>query len=94
MTKKKDYSFFTVKDTNGKETEYEILFTFESEDTNKKYIVYTDNEKDEDDMIKTYASIYEEENDVLHLSKIEDEKEWNVVEKLLNQATEQSKKEN
>ncbi|MBO4600641.1 MAG: DUF1292 domain-containing protein [Bacilli bacterium] len=92
MTKKKDLSYFTVTD-NGKETEYEILFTFESEDTNKKYIVYTDNEKDKDGMIKTYASIYEEDGKMLKLSKIEDDKEWNVVEKLLNQATEETNKE-
>ncbi len=93
MTKKKDLNYFTVTDSKGKETEYEILFTFESEDTNKKYIVYTNNEKDKDDMIKTYASIYEEDGDVLKFSKIEDEKEWNVVEKLLNHATEEMKKE-
>ena len=93
MTKKKDLNYFTVTDSKGKETEYEILFTFESEDTNKKYIVYTDNEKDKDGMIKTYASIYEEDGDMLKLSKIEDDKEWNVVEKLLNHATEDTKKE-
>ena len=94
MSKKKDLNYFTVTDSKGKETEYEILFTFESEDTNKKYIVYTNNEKDNEGMIKTYASIYEEEDDgVLKLTKIEDEKEWNVVEKLLNHATEDVKKE-
>lgn len=93
MTKKKDLNYFTVIDSKGKEIEYEILFTFESEDTNKKYIVYTNNEKDKDGMIKTYASIYEEEDNILKLSKIEDEKEWNVVEKLLDHAAEEIKKE-
>ena len=44
-------------------------------------------------MIKTYASIYEEEDNILKLSKIEDEKEWNVVEKLLDHAAEEIKKE-
>ena len=91
MAKKKDYSYFTVTNPKGEETEYEILFTFESEDTNKKYIVYTDNELDEDDMIKTYASIYEDNDGVLKLTKIEDEKEWKLVEKLLEQATEEVK---
>ena len=91
MPKKKDLNYFTVTDSKGKETEYEILFTFESEDTNKKYIVYTENEKDKDGMIKTYASIYEEDGNILKLSKIEDDKEWNVVEKLLKHATEEDK---
>lgn len=93
MTKKKDMSYFTVTDKNGKKIDYEILFTFESEDTNKKYIVYTDNELDDDDMIKTYASIYEEENNELKITPITDEKEWNLVEKLINQATEEIESE-
>lgn len=88
MIKKKDLNYFTVTDKDGKEKEFEILFTFESEDTNKKYIVYTENETDKDNMIKTYASIYEENDNVLKLTPIEDEKEWKLVEKLIDQATE------
>lgn len=93
MPKKKDFNYFTVTDKNGKETEYEILFTFSSEDTNKDYIVYTDNEQDEDGLIKTYASTYTENDGMLKLTKIEDEKEWNTVEKLLEQATDELKEE-
>ena len=37
---------FTMIDENGNEREYEVLFTFESEETNKNYIVYTDNTTD------------------------------------------------
>jgi len=95
MNNKKNLSYFTVKDSKGKEIEYEILFTFESEDTNKKYIVYTDNEKDDEGMIKTYASSYTNEEgneEVLKLNKIEDEKEWSLVEKVLEQASEQFEK--
>ena len=93
MSKKKDLNYFTVTDKNGKETEYEILFTFESNDTDKNYIVYTSNELDGDDMIKTYASIYEENDGVLKLTPIEDEKEWALVEKLIDQATDEESKE-
>lgn len=89
MTKKKDLNYFTVTDKDGKETEYEILFTFESGDTDNKYIVYTNNEKDKDGMIKTYASIYEENDGELKLTPIEDDKEWNLVEKLIDQATDE-----
>lgn len=89
MKKKKETSFFTVTNKDGKETEFEILFTFESDETNKKYIVYTDNTLDKDEYIKTYASIYEETDNVLKLTPIEDDKEWNLVEKLIAQATEE-----
>ena len=37
---------FKVKDQNGKEVECEVLFTFESEETKKNYMVYTDNTVD------------------------------------------------
>lgn len=92
MTKKIE-NYFTVKDKNGKDIKYEILFTFESEDTGKKYMVYTNNELDSDDMIKTYASIYEEDGKELKLSPITDDKEWNLVEKLINQATDEIESE-
>lgn len=90
---KKIENYFIVKDKNGKETKYEILFTFESEETNKKYIVYTNNELDKDEMIKTYASIYEENGKELKLTPITDDKEWNLVEKLIDQATDEIENE-
>ena len=37
---------FNVIDKDGNEIECEVLFTFESEETKKNYIVYTDNTKD------------------------------------------------
>ena len=49
---------FKVFDENGKEIECEVLFTFESDETHKNYIVYTDNTTDEDGNTKVYASIY------------------------------------
>ena len=75
----------TIKLTNekGEEVVCDILFTFDSEETNKSYIVYTDNELDKDDMIKTYASIYEENGKELKLTPIEDEKEWKIIETIL-----------
>ena len=38
---------FTLIDENGNEIVYDVLFTFESEETNKNYIVYTDQTKDD-----------------------------------------------
>lgn len=92
MKKQEEKEYFTVTDKEGKKTKYEILFTFTSEDTEKKYIVYTDNSVDKEGFIKTFASIYEEDasdEDKIKLTPIEDEKEWALVEKLLNQTTEE-----
>lgn len=93
MTKKNTDNYFIVTDKDGKEIKYEILFTFESEETNKKYIVYTDNELDKDNLIKTYASIYEEDGKELNIFPINDDKEWNLVEKLIEQATDEPETE-
>ena len=82
---------FTVIDDNGKEIECEVLFTFESDETNKNYIVYTDNTIDEEGNTKVYASIYEPDQEDLKLTPIETEKEWKIVETILNELQESVK---
>ena len=84
---------FTVIDDNGKEIECEVLFTFESEETNKSYIVYTDNTTDEEGNTKVYASIYEPDQEDLKLTAIETEKEWKIVETILNELQESVREE-
>jgi len=82
--------YFTVTDNKGVTMEYEILFTFDSEETKKSYIVFTDNNKDEDGSVITYAATYEKDGDKLNLSDIETEKEWDLIETLLAQIEEKS----
>ena len=73
-----------VINEKGKKVEYEVLFTFESDETERNYIVYTDNKKDKNDNIKVYASIYEEDkNGKIEMLPIESEKEWKVIETIL-----------
>ncbi len=84
MNNEKKHSFIaTLK--SGKTVEYEILFTFDSEEMKKSYIIFTDNKVDEAGSIMTYAATYTNENDELKLSDIKTEKEWNLVEKILSQ---------
>ena len=74
---------FTMIDEDGNETVYDILFTFESEETHKNYIVYTDNTRDEAGNVEVYASIYNPEDPHSRLEAIETEKEWKVIETIL-----------
>ena len=74
---------FSMLDENGNEVVYDVLFTFESEETGKNYIVYTDNEKDETGNIQVYASIYYPNDPKSKLEAIETEKEWKVIETIL-----------
>ena len=76
---------FKVINDEGKEIECEILFTFESDETKKNYIVYTDNTLDEEGNTKVYASIYTPDTDNTKLLPIETEKEWKIIETILEE---------
>ncbi len=85
---------FKITDETGKDVEYEVLFTFESDETKKNYMVYTDNTKDEQGNTKVYASIYNPDEDNTKLLPIQTEEEWNVIEKILNQLQEEAQNGN
>lgn len=76
---------FKVTDDQGKEVECEVLFTFESDETHKNYIVYTDNTLDEEGNTKVYASIYHPEEENTTLEPIETDKEWKMIETILEE---------
>ena len=76
---------FTVLDENDKEVKCDVLFTFESEETGKSYIVYTDNSVDEEGNTQVYASIYDPQSDEQKLMPIETEKEWRIIEIILEE---------
>lgn len=83
---------FTVLDNEGKEITCEVLFTFESDETKKNYIVYTDNSLDEAGNIKVYASIFNPSKDTTELMPIETEREWKIIETILESIQEENKK--
>ncbi|HIR49208.1 MAG TPA: DUF1292 domain-containing protein [Candidatus Faecimonas gallistercoris] len=84
---------FSMIDENGNEIVYDVLFTFESEETHKNYIVYTDNTKDENGNVEVYASIYDPNDPHSKLEAIETEKEWKVIETILETLQEEVKKQ-
>lgn len=75
---------FSMLDENGNEIVYDVLFTFESEETHKNYIVYTDNSRDESGNVEVYASIYDPEDPHSKLEAIKTDKEWKVIETILD----------
>lgn len=83
---------FKIVDNEGNERTCEVLFTFESDETKKNYIVYTDNTKDHEGNIRVYASIYKVNKDKTELEAIETEREWRIVETILNSIQEESQK--
>ena len=74
---------FKLVDETGKEVIYDVLFTFDSEETNKSYIVYTDNSLDDEGNIQVFASVYYPGSDTSRLDPIETDKEWKIIETIL-----------
>lgn len=83
---------FTVMDEKGKEVICEVLFTFDSEETKKNYIVYTDNTTDEDGNTRVYASTFDPTSETTELQPIESEREWKIIETILESIQAESKK--
>lgn len=74
---------FKMVTEDGQEITCNVLFTFDSEETGKSYIAYTDNTYEEDGSIKAYAAVYHPEDLNKGFEPIETEKEWKVVETIL-----------
>ena len=85
---------FSVLDEHGKEIVCEPLFTFESEETKKQYVVYTDNSCDEEGNVRVFASIYKMGENGGELLPIKTDKEWKVIETILESIQEESNKDN
>ena len=70
---------------NSKEIEYEILCTYKLIDTNKDYIIYTDNSYDTNNNLNVYASIYYPNDLNKGFDNIETDYEWEKVNDMLKQ---------
>ena len=73
-----------IKNENNEEIECDVLFTFDNNDTNKSYIVYTDNTKDDLGNIKVYAITYNDNDEEGVLGNIETEEEWEIIEQIFS----------
>ena len=91
MNEKKNKTFLVIDD-KGKQIECEPLFTFESEETGNKYVVYTDHSLDKNGKIRVFASIYTGTDKGHELLPIKSEKEWKVIETILESIQEETKK--
>ncbi|MDQ0161248.1 DUF1292 domain-containing protein [Aeribacillus alveayuensis] len=78
----------TVIDENGNEQLCEVLFTFESEEFGKSYVLYypvgVSEEEDEEIEIHASSFIPNEDGEDGELQPIETEEEWDMIEEVLN----------
>ena len=85
---------FKVTNEEGQEVEYEVLFTFDSDETKKSYMVYTDDSKDENGNTRVFASAYVQGEEETQLLPIETDKEWRIIETILKELQEDQKGDN
>lgn len=79
-----------ILDNEGKELRCDVLFTFEMKETGKSYVCYTDNSLDEEGNVKVFASIYDPAGEKGNLEAIETEEEWEVIDKMISQFSEEA----
>lgn len=79
-----------IPDENGEEHLFEVLVTFDVDETKKTYIAVIPVEEAEDEEVEVFAFRYEikdsDDND-LALFPIETDEEWEMVEETLNTLT-------
>lgn len=75
-----------ITNSQGQQMQADVIMAFTLKDNNQNYIVYTFNEKNNDN-IKTYTSKIREENGEIYFDSIIDDEEWKKVrEAILNEA--------
>ncbi len=80
-----------IPDENGDEHLFDILFTFDVDQTNKSYLVAVPAEQAEEEEVEVFAFRFEESDeneDDLTLFQIESDEEWDMIEEMLATFTE------
>ncbi|MFD1018853.1 DUF1292 domain-containing protein [Thalassobacillus hwangdonensis] len=83
-----------IPDENEEEHLFEVLFTFDVDQTGNSYMAVVPAEQKDDEEVEVFAFRYEEkegegDEDDLALFQIESDEEWEMVEEMLNTLTEE-----
>ena len=72
-------------EVNGEKKEFDVLFTFTSEDTGKAYIGYTDNSKTKEGRVNIFYSSYDPVFGPEKLEKVTDPSEVEMIKEVLQE---------
>lgn len=86
MSESNQDDLITLVDDDGNEELYKVLFTFDSDDYGKSYVLLYPASAENDDSVDIQAYSYQPDDgeDEGELSPIEDQTEWDMVEEVLN----------
>ena len=82
---------FKAKDKDGNIKDFYVVLKFDSNETGKSYVIYTDKTTNENGEVELLSSSYTIENNILKLSPIETKKEWLYVSLVLKMAQDEEK---
>lgn len=75
----------TIISSEGAAEEVEVILAFAFKDNKKEYIVYTKNEKDENDNITVYVSNVDRSAGEIKLLGVTDDEEWSKIKDVLRE---------
>jgi uncharacterized protein YrzB (UPF0473 family) len=70
---------------DGSIEEVEVIIAFKFKDTEKEYVIYTKNEKDDKGLITVYVSNVDRSSGETKLYGVDDEAEWNKIKDVLRE---------
>ena len=78
---------FEAINESGETVECEVIMLYHALQNDKEYVFYTDQSYDEDGSLNLYASRYlGEEDGKMILEDVQDEREWQLLDKALEEA--------
>lgn len=80
-----DKRMMSIVADDGSIEEVEVILAFEFKDNKKEYVIYTKNEKDENDNVTVYVSNVDRSSGEPKLMGVDDEEEWNRVKDVLRE---------
>ncbi len=83
--KENDKRLMSIVSEDGTVEEVEVILAFEFKDNKKEYVIYTKNEKDENDNVTVYVSNVDRSSGEPKLMGIDDEEEWNRIKDVLRE---------
>ncbi len=80
-----DKKMMKIVSEDGSSEEVEVVFAFEFKDTKKEYVIYTRNERDDDNNVTVYISNVDRSNGETKLLGVETDEEWNRIKDVLRE---------
>lgn len=75
---------FKVKDKNGNIVTLNTILTFDDNDSNNSYVLYTDNTYNDNGKLNVFASRYDSRLDNPILDSNLTDREWKVIETIID----------